>query len=527
MQSPRTNRCRLRVFVACLAHETNSFSPLPTSLRSFEDDVCYRPPASRGRDKALAFAGYGNAIAIGRNLGHEMIEGPCFWAQPSGPASAATYTMLRDEILTRLAEAGDVDLVILHLHGAMIASGTDDCEGDILACIRKQVGPNVTIGAVLDLHGNMSLQMIESGAILIGCKEYPHTDFVARTEELYAIAEDVVFDQAGLTTTLRTIPVLSLQGTTEEPMRSVVNALAAAEGRDGIRSVTLMHGFPWADSEHSGASVVIISQGAEKNVVDEVADTIASQFLSAIQKTPSRRDDVTAALDRAMALRSALGPIIIADSSDNPGGGAAGDSTFLLRALIDRQCDAAVGMIWDPQAAQIAADAGPGSKLAMRVGGKIGPMSGAPMDVEVEVRSVRSDVSQRFFSDTPNSPLGLTAALRIGSIDIIVNSIRQQVLSPECFTELGVDLKSKSVVVVKSSQHFRANFDPIAASTIYCNAPGTLSVDLGQMPYGKLRLSQCADGFFTDKPPRQYDRPHLWSSPLRTSVIPVRGIGTG
>ncbi|WP_243853731.1 M81 family metallopeptidase [Sphingopyxis panaciterrae] len=516
MQMPRTNRRRLRIFVACLAHETNSFSPLPTSLRSFEDDVCYRPPASRGRDKALAFAGYGNAIAIGRDLGHEMIEGPCFWAQPSGPASASTYTMLRDEILARLAKAGEIDIVILHLHGAMIASSTDDCEGDILTRIRKQVGPDVTIGVVLDLHGNMSPQMIESGAVLIGCKEYPHTDFVARTKELYAIVEDVVFDQSRLTTTLRTIPVLSLQGTTEEPMRSVVNALVAAEGRDGIRSVTLMHGFPWADSEHSGASVVIVAQDAEQHVVDGVADTIASRFLSAIQDTPSRRDDVTAALDRAMALRSRLGPIIVADSSDNPGGGAAGDSTFLLRALIERQCDAAaIGMIWDPQAAQIAADAGPGSTLAIRVGGKIGPMSGAPLDLEVEVRSVRSDVSQRFFSDIPNSPLGLTAALRIGSIDIIVNSIRQQVLSPECFTELGVDLKSKSVVVVKSSQHFRANFDSIAASTIYCNAPGTLSVDLGQMPYRNLRLSQCADGFFTDKSPRHYDRLHSRASPLQ------------
>lgn len=525
MQSPRTNRRRLRIFVACMAHETNSFSPLPTSLRSFEDDVCYRPPASQGRDKALAFAGYGDAIAIGRDLGHEMIEGPCFWAQPSGPTSAATYTTLRDEILTRLAEAGHVDIVMLHLHGAMIASGTEDCEGDILTRIRKQVGPDVPVGAVLDLHGNMSAQMIESGAILIGCKEYPHTDFVARTRELYAIAEDVVFDQARLTTTLQTIPALSLQGTTEEPMRSVVSALVAAEGRDGIRSVTLMHGFPWADSEQSGASVIIISQDAEQHVVDEVADTFAARFLSAIQETASRFDDVTTALDRAMALRSKLGPIIVADSSDNPGGGAAADSTFLLRALIDRQCDAAaVGMIWDPQAAQIAADAGPGSKLAMRVGGKIGPMSGPPLDLEVEVRSVRSDASQRFFSDFPNSPLGLTAALRIGDIDIIVNSIRQQVLSPECFTEMGVDLTSKSIVVVKSSQHFRANFDPIAASTIYCNAPGTLSVDLGQMPYRNLRLSHRAEGFFADRPPRQFEWLSSPPSPVERRPYQPKGL---
>lgn len=507
MHSPRTNRRPLRMFVACLAHETNSFSPLPTSLRSFQDDVCYRPPATEGRDKALAFAGYGDAIVIGRNLGHEMIEGPCFWAQPSGPASATTYATLRDEILNRLADAGPVDAVILHLHGAMIAAGTDDCEGDILARMREQVGADIPIGAVLDLHGNMSPQMIESGAILIGCKEYPHTDFVARTEELYALIEDVIFDQVRLTSTLRTIPVLSLQGTTEEPMRSVVDALASAEGRGGIRSATLMHGFPWSDWEQSGASVLIVSQGADQRHIDDVTDQIAAQFLSAIQNTPTRSNDVTTALDRALAIRSARGPIIVADSSDNPGGGAAADSTFLLRALIDRQCDsAAIGMIWDPQAAQIAADAGPGSRLSLRLGGKVGPMSGAPVDLDVEVRAVRSDVSQRFFSDTPNSPLGLTVALRVGDLDIIVNAIRQQVLSPECFTELGVDLARKSIVVVKSSQHFRANFDPIAADTIYCNAPGTLSIDLSQMHYKKLRFSHRVEGFIPDTPVRRFHR---------------------
>lgn len=491
----------LRVFVAGLAHETNSFSPLPTSLRNFEEDICYRPPSLEGREAALGFAGYGDAIAIAREKGDEVVEGPCFWSQPSGPVSAPVYAELSGAIIDQLRQAGAFDMIILNLHGAMMAEGTDDPEGDLLARVREVVGPDVPVGAILDLHGNVSPQMVGSGAILVGVKEYPHTDYRARAGDVHAILSDMVRLGSRFSTVLRTIPTHSWQGTTEEPMCGLVRFLVEAEGRDGVRSVTLMHGFPWSDWEQAGASVLIVSEDADPAVVEQLADDIAGRFMSIVGGAPVARLGVAEVLDEALASSKGAGPVVISDGSDNPGGGAAGDSSFLLRELIDRGCDnVALGMIWDPQAARVAADAGVGARLRLRIGGKVGPLSGDPIDVDVEVLSVSASVRQRFFSETPNCALGLAVGLRIGGIDIVVNSIRQQVFSPECFTELGIDVAAKSIVVVKSSQHFRAGFDVLACRTLYCDAPGSLSVDLAQMPYARLRLMESNGGFGIDKP---------------------------
>lgn len=494
MTSMTTPDKPLRVFVAGLAHETNSFSPLPTSLRNFEDTICYRPRLGTGRDNALGFPGYGDAIRTTQKRGDVVIEGPCFWTQPSGPASSAVYHQLRDEVLDALRDAMPVDAVILNLHGAMMAQGVDDCEADLLARVREIAGADIPVGAILDLHGNLSQQMVDSGAILIGCKEYPHIDYAARVDELYAILADMARGGPRLTTSRRRIPLLCLQGTTEEPMAGLVRTLAAAEGHDGIRSLTLMHGFPWSDWSEAGASLLVVAEDALAPRIEAVANALADRFVEIATDAPVRRLGVREAIDTALAAQA--GPVVIADSSDNPGGGAACDSTFLLRELLDRNFEnVALGMLWDPQAARIAADAGVGARLPMRLGGKVGPLSGDPVDADVEVLCVREDVRQRNLNGEAVDPIGLAAALRVGNVEVVVNSIRQQVFSTECFTELGVDISRKSVIVVKSSQHFRASFDRVAKQTLYCNAPGALNLDLVAMPYRHVRLKKRGSAF--------------------------------
>jgi microcystin degradation protein MlrC len=497
--TPARQARQLRVFVAGLAHETNSFSPLPTSLRNFEDTICYRPKQGTGRDDALGFPGYGDAIRTTQKRGDVVIEGPCFWTQPSGPASISVYRAMRDEILYALREALPVDFVVLILHGAMMAQGVEDCEGDLLTRVRDLVGADVPVGAILDLHGNVSQQMVESGTIIIGCKEYPHIDYAVRVDELYEILASMVRGGPRLTTSRLRIPLISMQGTTEEPMAGLVRDLVAAEGRDGIRSLTLMHGFPWSDWSEAGGSLLVVADDPDSTRVDAVAKSLADRFVQIATNTPVRRLGVREAVDAA--LDAARGPVVIADSSDNPGGGAACDSTFLLRELLSRNVkDAALGMIWDPQAARIAADAGVGAKLPMRIGGKVGPLSGDPVDVEVEVLCVRDDVRQRNLTGEPVEAIGLAVALRVSGVDIVVNSIRQQVFSTDCFTELGIDITHRSIVVVKSSQHFRASFDRIARQTVYCNAPGALNLDLASMPYRKVRLTRRGTAFTVEAP---------------------------
>jgi microcystin degradation protein MlrC len=270
-------------------------------------------------------------------------------------------------------------------------------------------------------------------------------------------------------------------------MRGLVDELSRREGRHGILSLSLMHGFPWADTPYAGAAALVVTDGSDLAAAEAALDWAGRRFFDIATASPTRRLGVEAALDEAFERAGAAGPIVVADGADNPGGGAACDSTFLLRALIARQArNAALGMIWDPQACAIAADAGVGARLMLRIGGKVGPMSGAPVDVEAEVLAVRDDAFQRGLGGELTERLGLAAAVRAGGIDIVLNSIRQQVFSTECFTELGVDLAEKAVVVVKSIQHFRASFDRIAAGTISCAAPGTLDVNLEDLPYRRL-----------------------------------------
>lgn len=480
-----SERKRLRIFLGMIAHETNSFSPIPTSLRTFEQDVFYRgdgDPAAR--EKVLSFPGYGDLCTIARECGDEVIEGLAAWTQPSGPATAATYEALRDGLVKGLREAGPVDFVFLNLHGAMLAQGYDDCEGDIVAHVRAVVGPTIPIGVLLDLHGNVGQRMLDDGAIIIAGKDYPHTDYRARSEELYALLTAVANGGKAPRTYRKRAPVLGLIGTTEEPMRSFVESLTAMEGRDGLLAVSMMHGFPWSDAPDTGASVLIVSDGSDMDALDIALKDVARRFVTIASQSPMRRLSIEAALDEAVETARTVTPVVVADGADNPGGGAACDSTFLLRAMIDRRIEnAALGMIWDPQACAIAADAGVGARIALRIGGKVGPLSGDPVDLDVEVLAVRTDPRQRGSNGELTERLGLAVAVRAGGIDIVLNSIRQQVFSIDCFTELDIDLAAKSIVVVKSSQHFRASFDEISGATIYCNAPGSLNADVAALPF--------------------------------------------
>ena len=189
-----------------------------------------------------------------------------------------------------------------------------------------------------------------------------------------------------------------------------------------------------------------------------------------------------------LALSAPPGLVVLADTADNPGGGAACDSTFVLRALLQRGVrDAALGMIWDPQAVAIATSAGVSARLPLRVGGKVGPMSGEPLDLDVEVLACRSDASQGGLVPGSRDSLGAAVALRVQGVDVVLNSIRQQTFSPDCFTEMGIDLKSKRLVVVKSTQHFRAGFDPLVVKAVYADTPGSLRMNLRELPYRHLR----------------------------------------
>jgi microcystin degradation protein MlrC len=474
----------MKVFIAALAHETNSFSPIPTSLDSFRENILFRPGNDPGCNPEGAFVGYADFVRIARERGHAAVLGIAAWAQPSGPTVKADYETLRDEILADLGRALPVDAVLLMLHGSQMAVGYDDCEGDLLSRVRDLVGERVAIGVELDLHCNITETMMRAATAIVACKEYPHTDFPERARELYDIIERTVQGRIAPKMRRRRVPMLSKFHTTRDPMRSFLARVKAMEGRNGVLSISLCHGFLWSDMPDAGASVILVTEG-DREEHDTLLDALAEEFFSLRNEVYGRYLSIPVALDRALA--QPKGPVIIADVSDNPGGGAPGDSTFLLQALLERGVrDAAVAMIWDPMAVEVAMRAGAGAQIPMRIGGKSGRCSGPPLDVDAEVRAVAANPTQQGLEPHRREALGAAAAIRVDGVDVVLNSRRQQSFSPDCFTELGIDPSRKRILVVKSAQHFHRFFAPVASTILYCDAPGALQNNLAALPFRKL-----------------------------------------
>ncbi len=470
----------MRIYVSGAQHESSSFSPIPTSYRSFEKwNWCEdKPYDSDG-------FGYGEACRLAGAANFEVTAGPFFTAEPSSPATIAAWRAISDEILEGLRAALPVDIVFLCLHGAQMAEGVDDCEGELIAAAREIVGPSVALGVLLDLHANVTSAMCSNADLTVSCREYPHIDYAQRAWEMLPVLRGIARGMRPVTRARR-IGGSGVFPTPDEPMRSFVVRIRNAQSQTGVLMVSANHGFEGSDTPMMGASVVVTTDNDEA-LADKVAEEVGNDFLSIIVGNSWTGFGVTEAIDEA--LRQTAGPVVIADRSDNAGAGAASDSTYILAELIERDVhDATLGMIWDPMAVRACHDAGIGARLPMRIGGKAGRLSGSPIDALVEVTSVRTDAMQALFGQgEPREPLGRSAAVRIGGIDVVLTSRRQQVFSPHCFTEHGIDLTRRHIVVVKSMQHFMGGFASIAASIVRCDGPGSATLDMTKIPYQRIR----------------------------------------
>jgi len=448
---------------------------MPTSYPSFAERGYLAHKGQHEEDMQDAFRRLTEA------RGWEVVESLSAVADPAGRTVRSAYKAFRQEILDDLESALPVDMVFLDLHGAMVADGYDDCEGDLLAHIRRVVGPDVPIGAELDPHCHLTRAMVENASVLVMEKEYPHIDFAERTEEAFRILADTVEDQVRPHMSVFDCRmIIGALHTTREPGRSLVAHVKRMEEEDD-------DGFQWGDVPEMGTKVLVITDGnPEKGAalaeelgrkLFDLRHDIAVDFLSVDQT-----------LDRALEILGANPgkPVVISDTTDNPGGGAPGDSTFILRALLNRSTEgAAIATIWDPIAAGIAAEAGEGAQLDLRIGGKMGPSSGDPVDVHARVMKVEKNATQTFGEGNVIG-IGDAVVVRANGIDIILNTTRRQIYGVDCLTNVGIDPTQKRIIVVKSSQHFYASFAPIAAEVLYCVAPGALTMNIKDIPHRRI-----------------------------------------
>lgn len=475
----------MRVFTASLATETNTFSPIPTDRGDFEM-AFYAGPGEHPETPTLCSAPIPVLRRRAREEGFTLIEGTATWAEPGGYVRLDVYEALRDEILDQLRAAMPVDCVVLGLHGAMVARGLDDCEGDLLARVREIVGPDVIVAAELDPHSHLTAKRVAAANILAAFLEFPHTDFLERAEHVVDLALRATRGEIRPVISTFDCRMIDVFPTSREPMRSFVDRMKALQGREGILSVSLIHGFMAGDVPELGTQVMVVTDNVpEKGAA--LAEKLGQDVRGMRGMTAMKSLSAADAIARAKVGGAGGKPVVIADMWDNPGGGTAGDNTVLLHALVQSGITrAGVATIWDPQAVGFAHGAGEGTILDMRIGGKANAASGTPFDGSFEIRKLAEEGWQTF--GTSRVTLGPAAVVRLvgTEIDIVLNTNRTQTFEPDIFSNLGVDPLEKQVLLVKSTNHFHAGFASIAEEIVYAAVEGCYPNNPKTAGYRKL-----------------------------------------
>ncbi|WP_037385196.1 M81 family metallopeptidase [Sinorhizobium americanum] len=473
----------MRIFTAALATETNTFSPICIDRRAFEASL-YAPPGKHPETPTLCTA----PIIVGRRVaaekGWQLIEGTAAWADPAGLVNRQTYEELRDEILGQLRSALPVDAVVLGLHGAMVADGYEDTEGDLLTRVREIVGPDVLVCVELDPHSHLTAKRVAAADFFVFFKEFPHTDFVDRAEDLWRIAVDTLEGRVRPVMSVFDCRMIDVFPTSREPMRSFVDKLMRIEREDpDVLSLSVVHGFMAGDVPEMGTKMVVVTDGRPKKG-QALARELGLELFE--RRGTFRMPEIDERQAIAAAIAAPAGPVVIADMWDNPGGGTAGDATVVLEELLANSVtDAAIGTIWDPMAVQICMAAGEGAEIPLRFGAKSAPGTGHPIDGVVRVVRLVRNAEMRFGESF--APFGDAAHIQYRGIDIILNSTRAQSFDPSLFSVMGIDPSAKKILVVKSTNHFYASYSKIASQILYCSAGTPYPNDPAKTPYRRAR----------------------------------------
>ena len=481
-----------RIYAAGLETESNSFSPIPTGEADF---VVYghQPVFKKTHGTLMDLAMYQLWEQMASDRGDQLISGFYAAAEPSGLTVRSAYEFFRDTLLKDLESHGSVDVVLLFLHGAMMAQGYDDCEGDLLRRIREHVGPHVVIAVELDLHCHLTHQMLDNSTVLISFKEYPHTDIHARAEELFSLAMDAAGEECKPVMAVADCHMVGMYPTTTPAMRGFIDEMTRAEQEEEILSVSFIHGFPYGDMPEAGGKILVVAN-RDKHLATKKAQTLAEHIISLRNNIGFASLPLSEALPRAVQQvhnkRSGRGPVVVADQSDNAGGGAPSDATFSLRWLLEAGIQqVACALFYDPQVVKLAITAGVGASLLVRLGGKMGITSGDPLDLEVSVLAIQRDYQHQFPQERGDPvlvPAGDAVALHCRGIDIVVSSLRCQCFCPSVFDDFSIPAKERHILVVKSAQHFYSAFAEIASDIIYMAAPGAVPPVVTDIPYQKM-----------------------------------------
>jgi microcystin degradation protein MlrC len=483
-----------RIAVGGFLHETNTFAPTKASYDDFVHGGGW-PAMARGADvlKVMRHINVGLAgfIEQAETNGWELVPTISCAAGPSAHVTKDAFERVAKVMIDGIRTAGPLDAVYLDLHGAMVSEHFDDGEGEILARVRQVIGNDLPLVVSLDLHANVTPRMVEQADALIAYRTYPHVDMADTGRAAADHLALLLRTKQRLAKAFRQLPFLipiSWQCTNDQPCKAIYQKLAALQG-DAVPTLSFAPGFPAADFFDCGPSV--FAYGKTQADADAAADAIAKLIVSHENDFDGRIFTPDEGVRYAMELAThARKPIVIADTQDNPGAGGDSDTTGMLRALVRNNATrAAIGVIYDPASARAAHAAGVGATVTLALGGK----SGVPGDAPYRETFIVENLSDgQFVAAGPyyggrGMAMGPSAALRIGDIRVVVSSHRAQLADQSMYRYVGIEPSEQSILVNKSSVHFRADFEPIAEKLIICAAPGAMPVDTAALPWTRLR----------------------------------------
>lgn len=496
----------MRIFVAGFQHESNSFAPSPADWAAFEAGsmlpaVLHGAAMLEGHvGGSLPISGF---IRAARSRDHRLR--PSLWAgaAPSAPLTAHAFARIADTVCGD-AEAelrdGGFDAVYLDLHGAAMAAGADDAEGVLLQRLRRVIGRDRPLVASLDLHANVTSTMLHEANALTVYRTYPHIDMPETGERALALLERLhaAGPRAPWHTHARRLPFLlplGTQCTSMAPAQGVMRRRAALEAAHGA-ALNVAMGFPAADFD--GCGPVVFGHGTDRAALHEAVDALHDEMVAL---RPAWRIELLGAdeaVAQALAAPAQGGPVVIADTQDNPGAGGDANTTGMLHALLRQQAGprtggrAAIGLLFDPETAHAAHAAGLGARLLRPVGRSVTGFDGRPTDAPVQreatVRALHGGDLTLHGPMTAGQRyrLGPCARLDIDGVQVLVASGRSQMLDLDLYRFLGIEPGEMRVLVNKSSVHFRAAFAPLASRILVAKARGPVAADPADLPWRHL-----------------------------------------
>ncbi len=489
-----------RILIAGYQHETNTFAPSLADWAAFNTGEAF-PAYVRGQAMVDQLTGVnipiGGFIDQARRWQWELLPSAWAGASPSSYVTQDAFERIAQAILqdAQAAMAHGLDGIYLDLHGAAVAEHADDSEGELIARLRQLVGPAVPIVASLDLHANVTARMLRESDGLVSYRTYPHVDMAATGELAAQLMQRRLKLGRKEPLHVQRFPyliALNAQSTWMAPAKEVYEQLIALDREHGAM-LSFCMGFPASDFEECGP--VIWAHGEQARMAVERLYASAGQpDLWRPEWLPARE-----AVSQALSLAAQhTAPVVLADTQDNPGAGGDSNTTGMLHALLQQGAgrqfpqQVALGLLYDPEAARMACEAGVGAQIECSLGKAVpifsGGLSDPPLQGRFTVRAISDGRCRLLGPMMKGSTIqtGPSACLEIEGIYIAVASGKMQMLDRELFRAVGIHPEHMKIVVVKSSNHFRADFTPIASHVLVAKAPGPMAADPGDLPWKKL-----------------------------------------